>query len=125
MPRSLAYDKYPDHTLTFDEAKASVRILVGEIVLAETHRALVLREGRYPATLYLPRQDIDMEKMRPSDHSSHCPFKGDASYYDFIDADKPTPQIGWSYEDPFDEMLEISGYVAFYSDRAQIETTEG
>jgi uncharacterized protein (DUF427 family) len=124
MPRSLAYAKHPGHTLTFDDEKTFVRILVGEIILAESHRALILREGRYPPTIYLPREDIDMEKMRPSRHSSHCPFKGDASYYDFIDADKPTPQIGWSYEDPFDQMLEIRGHLAFYSERAQIETTE-
>ena len=121
MPRSPAYEKYPEHTLRFDEERVCVRVLVGETLIAESRNALNLHEGRYPATLYLPREDVLLEKLAQSDHSTHCPFKGDATYFDFVDGATDVPQVAWSYENPFDQMLEIRDHLAFYSDRALIE----
>jgi len=133
MALSPAYQQYPEHTLEIDAARTRVRILVknaaGNCVLAETTDGLTLREGRYPATVYVPRDDVRMDRLARSQHSTHCPFKGDATYFDFIGQEgSPTaaqeqeiPQVAWSYEDPFDQMAEIRDYVAFYADRVDIE----
>jgi uncharacterized protein (DUF427 family) len=70
-----------------------------------------------------------MDLLARSKHSTHCPFKGDASYFDFIGQrvcqpavqQKEIEQVAWSYEDPFDQMAEIRDHLAFYSDRVHIE----
>ena len=121
MPEYPAYQKYPEHTLVIDEKRAAVRVRVGDEIIAESTQALILHEGRYPEVLYVPREDLRMQTLSRSDHSTHCPFKGDATYFDFIGAGTPVAQIAWSYEDPFDQMSEIRDHLAFYADRVQIE----
>ena len=66
--------------------------------------------------LYIPRADVDLSLLTRTTNSSHCPYKGDASYYS-INADGRTSENAiWSYEHPND-MTEIAGYVAFYPNR--------
>ncbi len=124
MNPSPAYDKYPEHRIEIDEARACVRVTVRGVLIAETTRGLTLREGRYPAVVYVPREDVQMDKLRASDQSTHCPFKGDASYFDFIDGDEPVQEVAWSYEAPFDQMTAIRDHLAFYPDRADIQPIE-
>jgi uncharacterized protein (DUF427 family) len=128
MALSKAYARFPDHRIEIDEAGIGVKVSRGSTLVAETKRGLHLREGSYPAVVYVPREDVRMDRLERSDHTTHCPFKGDATYYDLnndLNADDPrTRQIAWSYEDPFDQMLAIRGYLAFYSDRVEIESGE-
>ncbi len=124
MSLSPAYEKYPDHTLEFDDKRLSVRVSVGEILVAESARGLSLREGRYPTVVYVPREDVKMEHFGRSEHSTHCPFKGDATYFDFVCGEEGTEQVAWSYEDPFDQMESLREHLAFYPDRARIEVLE-
>jgi uncharacterized protein (DUF427 family) len=128
MALSKAYARFPDHRIEIDEAGIGVKVSRGSTLVAETKRGLNLREGSYPAVVYVPREDVRMDRLERSDHTTHCPFKGDATYYDLnndLNADDPrTRQIAWSYEDPFDQMLAIRGYLAFYSDRVEIESGE-
>lgn len=125
MALSPAYDKYPEHTLELDAGPVSIRISIGDVVIAETKRGKTLREGKYPATVYVPREDVDFARLAGSDHSTHCPFKGDATYFDFMNEASAAPtieQVAWSYEDPFDQMDEIRDHLAFYADRVTIAT---
>ena len=121
MTRSDAYDRHPEHVLRFEEAPATVRVRVGETVVAETRRGLTLVEGKYPPVVYVPRDDVRMERFERVEHSTHCPFKGDASYYDFSDGGARVEHAAWSYEDPFDQMEAIRDHLAFYADRTTIE----
>jgi uncharacterized protein (DUF427 family) len=63
--------------------------------------------------------DIDFGKLQATDTSTHCPFKGDASYWSVRDGAKDAM---WAYQDPYDEMLEIKDHGAFYPNRVTIET---
>ena len=83
MALSPAYEKHPQHTLVFADALAGIRVALGERVLAETRSGLILREGSYPETVYIPREDCDMDRLIRNQATTHCPFKGDATYYDF------------------------------------------
>lgn len=121
MTSSKAYQDHPAHVLEFDAAPVHARVSIGSEIIAETSSGLNLREGRYPAVIYFPREDVRMDRLRASDHQTHCPFKGDASYFDHPSVE----QIAWSYDDPFDQMLEIRGHLAFYADRAEIEIVSG
>ena len=124
MARSEAYDRHPEHVLRFEDSPAAVRVRVGETIVAETRRGLTLLEGSYPPVVYVPREDVRMAVLERVAHSTHCPFKGDASYFDFgaPDDDARVEQVAWSYEDPFDQMEAIRDHLAFYADRAIVES---
>lgn len=107
----------PDYPITIEPAGRRVRVLLGETVLAESENALVLDETDYGPVYYFPRADVNLDTMTRTDHRTFCPYKGDASYWSAGEQEN----LAWSYEEPFDEMTEITGYVAFYRDRVEIE----
>jgi uncharacterized protein (DUF427 family) len=88
----------------------------GEVV-AETTRALTLREASYPAVQYIPREDARMALLARTPRSTHCPYKGDASYYSIEAGGRRAENAIWSYEAPFPAMAQIAGHLAFYPDR--------
>ena len=72
-----------------------------------------------PVVYYVPRKDARMERLAPTSHTTHCPFKGKASYFSIRNG--PENAV-WSYEAPYDEMLAIKEMLAFYPDKVEIET---
>lgn len=92
-------------------AGVRVRVTFKGEVLADTLEAIEMKEGSYPAVLYIPRKDVKMDRLVRSSHRTHCPFKGDASYFSL--ANGPENAV-WSYEQPYDEMQEIKDLLAFY-----------
>ena len=132
MAHSTAYEEHPQHRIEIDAAPVGIRVTLHGEVLAQTTRGLNLREGNYPAVVYVPRDDVNMERLTPSDLSTHCPFKGDASYFRFqarspenSQQDSASKEVAWSYETPFDQMAAIRGHLAFYSDRVTVEPLTG
>ncbi|MHC2537419.1 DUF427 domain-containing protein [Bradyrhizobium diazoefficiens] len=111
----------PDHPITITPNPKRVRVTAGDIVIAETSKALTLKEAKYPAVQYVPRQDANMTLLERTDRVTHCPYKGDASYYSIKADGKTLDNAIWTYETPFPAMTEISGHLAFYSDKVKIE----
>ena len=95
-------------------AGARVRVTFRGEVIAESGDAIAMREGNYPVVYYFPRRDVKMEKLARTAHSTHCPYKGDASYYSI--AGGPQNAV-WSYEQPKPAMQSIKGLLAFYADK--------
>jgi uncharacterized protein (DUF427 family) len=89
-------------------------IRAGGAVLAETKNALELTEGDAPPVIYFPRDDIAMAFLDHTDHSSHCPHKGDASYYSIVTKSRTLENAAWSYEAPHENVAAIKGHLAFY-----------
>ena len=71
----------PDHPISIDANPSRVVVTVGGKVIADTRDALTLREASYPPVQYIPRRDVNMAELTHSEHTSYCPYKGDASYY--------------------------------------------
>jgi uncharacterized protein (DUF427 family) len=92
-------------------------VTVGRRVIADTRDALTLREASYPAVQYIPRRDVDMAALTRSEHTTYCPYKGDASYYSIPAGGGRSLNAVWTYETPFEAMAQIKDYVAFYPDR--------
>ncbi|WFU75913.1 MULTISPECIES: DUF427 domain-containing protein [unclassified Bradyrhizobium] len=111
----------PDHPITITQNPRRVRVTAGDIVIAETSRALTLKEARYPAVQYVPREDTNMALLERTDRTTHCPYKGDASYYSVKADGKTLDNAIWTYETPYPAMTEISGHLAFYPDKVKIE----
>jgi uncharacterized protein (DUF427 family) len=107
----------PDHRIVVSPAGRRVRALFNGEPIADTRDALAMKEGDYPVVYYFPRKDVKMDRLARTNHSTHCPFKGDASYYSL----KSGPENAvWSYERPFDEMQAIGEHLAFYPDKVEI-----
>ena len=106
----------PDKTHRIDIEHGPARILNGDDVIAETERAVLLSETGYPVRAYIAPEDI-RAPIEPSEKTSFCPFKGDASYWTVAGLE----DVAWSYEDPKTEVEEIRGRLAFYPDRVTVE----
>lgn len=107
----------PDHPIAIEPSPERVTVTVGGRVVADSVRALRLREADYPPVRYVPRADVDLPALRRTDTITHCPYKGDASYWGVPDADGRVVDVAWSYEVPFPAVAAIAGHLAFYPDR--------
>ena len=107
----------PDHPISIESNRSLVVVTVGGKVIADTRDALTLREASYPPVQYIPRRDVDMAALSRSEHTTYCPYKGDASYYSIPAGRDRSLNAMWTYETPFEAMAQIKGYVAFYPDR--------
>jgi uncharacterized protein (DUF427 family) len=110
----------PDHPITIKRNPNRVVVSADGLVIADTVNALTLREAGYPAVQYIPREDVHMELLEPSDHQTYCPYKGDCSYFSIANGDERLVNAVWSYERPFAAVSSISGYLAFYPDRVDL-----
>ena len=109
-----------DSHITITPVTGPVTIAAGSTVLGESRNALELKEGSYPAVIYVPRADIDMSRLVRTDHATKCPWKGKASYYSIKAKFGMLANAVWSYESPPPDMAEIAGHLAFYPDRVTI-----
>jgi uncharacterized protein (DUF427 family) len=107
----------PDHPMTITAAPHRVRVTFAGRVVADTMRALSLTEASYAPVMYIPREDVDLATLERTSHKTHCPYKGDASYYSIRTDDRSSQNAIWSYEQPFEAVAAIAGYMAFYPDR--------
>lgn len=104
----------PDHPIDIAPTRGRVTVRRNGTVIAESDRALTLKEASYPAVQYIPRDDVRMDLMTRSVHSTHCPYKGDAAYFNLQGADENTV---WTYETPYPAVAAIAGHIAFYPNK--------
>jgi uncharacterized protein (DUF427 family) len=107
----------PDHPITIEPNPARVAVKAGGHVIADTRDALVLQEASYPPVQYIPRKDVDMAALERTDHSTHCPYKGDASYFSIPAGGDKARNAIWTYEQPHEAVAAIKDHLAFYPDR--------
>lgn len=77
----------------------------------------VVVEGNH----YFPLDDVEQGRLSPSDTTSHCPWKGDAGYYNVVVGQDQLDDAAWYYADPKEAAAEIAGRVAFWNG---VEVTE-
>lgn len=112
-----------DH-ITITPTDAHVVVRAGDRIIAQSDRALSLAEGSAPIVYYIPREDAEWSLFSPTDHSTHCPHKGDASYFT-VEADGETLEnVAWSYEQPFDQVAAIKDHLGFYTNKVSLEVVE-
>lgn len=100
--------------ITIAPITAPVTVKLGDLALGESHKALELKEGSYPAVIYVPRADIDMSRLVRTEKSTTCPWKGRANYYSIRGEDGVLANAVWTYEDPKADVAAIAGHLAFY-----------
>ena len=107
----------PDHPIAIAPNPGRVRVAFNGRVVADTRRALTLREASYPPVQYIPRADIDMALLERTAHATYCPYKGDCAYYSVPAGGERSTNAVWTYEEPYAAVAAIKGHVAFYPDR--------
>jgi uncharacterized protein (DUF427 family) len=107
----------PDHPISIERNASRVVVTVAGRIVADTRKALTLREQGYPPVQYIPRKDADMTLLARTDHATYCPYKGDCAYYSIPLGGERSNNAVWSYEAPYAAVAAIEGYLAFYPDR--------
>jgi uncharacterized protein (DUF427 family) len=110
----------PEHPITIEDTGARVIARVGTHVVADTTRALTLREATYPPVHYIPIDDVDQSLLATSENHTFCPYKGEASYYTITLPDGTLSDVVWCYPEPYDAVAQIAGHLAFYTDRVEV-----
>lgn len=104
----------PKHRLLFSAFPRRVRALLGGETILNTTSGMLLHESQILPRLYFPLSDLRSEFLEPSDHSTHCPFKGDASYRSIRIGDHFAENALWLYEEPVEESSWLRGYGSLY-----------
>jgi uncharacterized protein (DUF427 family) len=107
----------PDHPIAIERSTKRIVVSVAGRVVADTRDALSMREGAYPAVLYIPRKDVEMSLLERTEHGTYCPYKGDCNYFSIGIGGARAANAVWTYEAPFAAVAEIKDHLAFYPDR--------
>jgi uncharacterized protein (DUF427 family) len=107
----------PEHVLYLEDSPRRVRgLFAGETVVDSRHAKLLHETGHLPV-YYFPRADVRMDLLAPTDHATHCPFKGDASYWSVRVGDRSAENAVWGYPEPIEGAPPLDDLVAFYFGR--------
>ena len=113
------------HTITTEPVGGVARATFNGVVVAESDEALCLREAGLPPVVYFPPAGVRWDYFTPSELSTRCPFKGDASYWTVEVGERRSESIAWSYLEPLPARADIAGHVAFYVARLDALETPG
>ena len=97
-----------------------VRAEVDGVVIAETTKPTLLFETGLPVRFYVPRTDVRMDLLTPTDTVTHCPYKGQAEYWSLRVGDRLEPDVAWSYPTPLPESQKIAGLISFYPQKVYV-----
>ena len=102
------------HTLYFEDCTKRVRVTFNGETVVDSRGVKLLHETGHLPVYYFPEEDVRMDLLEESDHTTYCPFKGDASYWSVRVGDRVAENAVWSYPEPIDSAPPLSGFVAFY-----------
>jgi uncharacterized protein (DUF427 family) len=108
------------HEITITPAAVRVEVWIDGTKIAESERAMLLDETGLPTRYYLPLDDVRPELLRPSNSTTTCPFKGEASYWSVEVDGKQHADVVWTYAEPIPERDAIRGLVSFYNERVDL-----
>ena len=113
------YQKKPQHRVDLLPETRRVRVTFAGQIVADTNAAVRCEETGHEPVHYIPEKDMRLELMRPTDHKTYCPFKGDCSYWTLeVDGGKQRSENAiWGYRVPYDEAQGLAGHYAFYKSR--------
>ena len=111
------YATKPEHRVDLLPEARRVRVTFAGAVIADTGAALRVEETGHGPVHYVPEKDVRLDLMRPTEHKTYCPFKGDCSYWTIVVDGGKAENAVWGYRAPYDEAVGLAGHYAFYKSR--------
>jgi uncharacterized protein (DUF427 family) len=108
----------PAHKLLMHPFPRRVRAEFADRTILDTRRGVLVHETALLPRLYVPEEDLDASAFVPSDHTTHCPFKGDATYRSLRVGDRVVQNALWAYPEPIPAASWLAGYASLYWDAA-------
>lgn len=93
-----------------------IRVQVDGVTLADSTQPTLLLETGLPTRYYLPKPDVRMDLLKPTQLTTACPYKGNANYWSYGEHEN----IAWGYSFPVAESAKIAGLVCFYNERVDL-----
>ena len=103
-----------DHVLYFEDSPRRVRAVFGGATVADSRRVKLMHEKGLLPVYYFLEEDVRMDLLEESDHTTHCPFKGDALYWTVKVGDRVADNAVWGYPEPLEDAPPLADYLAFY-----------
>jgi uncharacterized protein (DUF427 family) len=104
-----------EHTVRLEPCGRRVRAYLGGVPVADSTRVQIMFETGHLPVYYFPVDDVQMDHLQPTDHHTHCPYKGDASYYSVLADGKVSENAAWRYRTPLPGApQELADLIAFY-----------
>jgi len=113
---NVGHPRDPFHRIEIVHSSRHVRVEVDGALIAESSAPYLLFEPPLPMRYYLPRSNVRADLLAPSDKTTFCAHKGEASYWSLDDHD----DIAWTYHEPLREASEITRRVAFFNERVDL-----
>jgi uncharacterized protein (DUF427 family) len=110
-----------DHPITCSREAGRVEVLFEGHEIADSADVLLLQEADYAPVRYFPRSDVAMAFLQKTDKVTHCPYKGEATYYTIVRDRQIIENAVWSYETPLSGVSQIAGRLAFYPEHVEFK----
>src|SRR5688572_9865449 len=109
-----------DYQIRFEPSAQRVRAEFNGERIADSERVVIVHETRLAPAYYFPAEDVRMEVLAKTAFTTHCPFKGNASYWSVQVGGRVAENAAWAYEDPYREAAPIRGYLSFYPNKVSL-----
>jgi uncharacterized protein (DUF427 family) len=116
----FVHPRDPYHRVDVLRSSRRIRVEIEGEAVADTTRPCLLFETGLPARYYIPKQDVRMDRLVPSDTTTSCPYKGVATYWSIGAGDTALKDIVWCYAAPIPECPKIENLLSFFNERVDI-----
>ena len=116
-PMDSGYVQRPDYRVDLLVRRNRFEARAGGVLLASSERCTVVDEQDHGLVVYFPREDVRLDRLEPSELTTRCPYKGSASHWQLPGG---TDVVAWTYDDPYPQVAQLAGCVAFYQDRVTV-----
>jgi uncharacterized protein (DUF427 family) len=120
----LGHARDPFKTVDTRRSSRHVVVEIDGVVVADTSRSTMLFETHLPTRYYVPRDDVRMDLLTPTDATTVCAYKGRARYWTATAGDVTVPDVAWSFEEPHNYATAVQDLICFYNERVDI-TVDG
>lgn len=116
----FVHPRDPHHRVDVLNSSRHVKVVVDGQVVAETTRPRLLFETGLPTRYYIPKLDVRMDLLEPTDRVTACPYKGRASYWSLKLGDRVVENLVWSYPNPIPECPKIENLLSFFNEKVDV-----
>ncbi|KAI0076214.1 DUF427-domain-containing protein [Panus rudis PR-1116 ss-1] len=117
----FVHPKDPYKRVDVLQSSRHIRVELNGVELANTTKPRLLFETGLPVRTYIPKTDVRMDLLVPSQTTTKCPYKGTASYYNVKLPDgSGADDIVWWYPVALPECDQVKGFAAFYDEKVDV-----